>query len=294
MLYGDLHNHSTFSDGSFTPEEIALRAKHYGYKAVVLTDHDTVQGTYFMQKAARKEGLLTLLGVEFSTISTLGDEFHLLGYDFNPDEKEIKRILQHSSRLERSRVELLLNRAHKNGQLMEVTWKEVEDSYPNNDYLCCNQLIWVMRKKGLLKTPEEKENFRIWMRHTPQNDQFVEENIDIQKPDVADVIRAIRNAGGVPIIAHPHGQLKYINPLIEYGMLGVEVNFSCSTQEERQYLSRVAKEKNLYMTGGSDHEGYLSECYPVDAPEKYRHSYPAECLGTDEENFMKLYHRTMG
>ena len=82
MLFANSHNHSTFSDGVYTPEQIASMAKKLGYKAVVLTDHDTVRGTYFMQKAARKEGFLTLLGCEITT-AEFGCEagFHLLGFD---------------------------------------------------------------------------------------------------------------------------------------------------------------------------------------------------------------------
>ena len=54
MLFANCHNHSTFSDGAYPPEKIAELAKEAGHKAIVLTDHDTVRGTYFMQKAARK------------------------------------------------------------------------------------------------------------------------------------------------------------------------------------------------------------------------------------------------
>ena len=54
MLFANLHNHSTFSDGVWTPEELADLAVKQGHKAIVLTDHDTAQGTYFMKQAARK------------------------------------------------------------------------------------------------------------------------------------------------------------------------------------------------------------------------------------------------
>lgn len=82
MIFVNGHNHSTFSSGVYTPEELATLAKKEGYKGIILTDHDTVQGTYFVQKAARKEGLLSLLGCEFTTTG-FGEEFRLLAVCFN-------------------------------------------------------------------------------------------------------------------------------------------------------------------------------------------------------------------
>ena len=56
MLFANCHFHSKFSDGEYYPEELARLARRQGYRAVMLTDHDTVRGNWFMQKAARMEG----------------------------------------------------------------------------------------------------------------------------------------------------------------------------------------------------------------------------------------------
>lgn len=68
MLFANCHNHSTFSDGVYTPEQLVELAVKIGHRAIILTDHDTVRGNYFLQKAARKAGLLSLAGCEFTTI----------------------------------------------------------------------------------------------------------------------------------------------------------------------------------------------------------------------------------
>ena len=78
MLFASCHNHSTFSDGVYTPERLVALAKGLGHGGIILTDHDTVRGTYFLQKEARKQGLLSLLGCEFSTLHK-GVGVHLLG-----------------------------------------------------------------------------------------------------------------------------------------------------------------------------------------------------------------------
>lgn len=59
MYFANCHNHSTFSDGMHTPEQLVSLAKQIGHRAIVLTDHDTVRGTYFLEKAARRAGLLS-------------------------------------------------------------------------------------------------------------------------------------------------------------------------------------------------------------------------------------------
>ena len=85
MLFANCHTHSTFSDGVYSPEELVDLAVKIGHKALILTDHDTVRGTYFLSKAARKAGLLSLLGCEFTSVGPEGQNVHLVGFDFNPD-----------------------------------------------------------------------------------------------------------------------------------------------------------------------------------------------------------------
>ena len=64
-LYANLHNHTTHSDGIFTPTELVKVAKEEGYKAVVATDHDTVTAYDEMKAACAAEGLETIFGCEF-------------------------------------------------------------------------------------------------------------------------------------------------------------------------------------------------------------------------------------
>ena len=92
MLFANCHFHSTFSDGEYHPNKLVELAKSLGHRALILTDHDTVRGTYFLQNAARKAGMLSLLGCEFST-KGLGSSFHLVGIDFNPENVAMRKLL---------------------------------------------------------------------------------------------------------------------------------------------------------------------------------------------------------
>lgn len=288
MVFANMHNHSTFSDGKHTPDELMALAKAEGYGAVVLTDHDTVRGTYFVQKAARMAGLLTILGCEFSTLG-LGTDFHLLGYDFNPDEPEMIRLLQHASRKQTERSRLLFEWAVGRGDIVGITWDEVLEAYPYNDYYCNDHVFYTMQAKGLIE--ERTETFKAAFSYRfREREQRIAEITGLHDPDVREVIRIIRKAGGVPVIAHPHNKLQYVELLIEMGAMGIEVNFPGVTEEERAALYRMAEERGLYKTGGTDHSGVLGGF--LSEGDEYQ-CEPEGC-GADEDEFMKLYRRVLG
>lgn len=289
MLFSNSHNHSTFSDGIFSPEELAVMAKELGYKAIVLTDHDTVQGTFFMQKAARKAGLLTLLGCEFTTVE-YGEGFHLLGFDFNPDEPAIRGFLDRGAKKHRLRTELLLKWAQEKGRLTEITWQEVCDAYPYNDFLGNNHVFNVLVNKGLMKQEDYFSFFDPDFKWNPITEERVMAEIQMYEPSTTEVIAAIRKAGGVPVLAHPHNQIKYIPDLVEAGLMGVEANHPNLTDEEIRALHLLADEKGLYRTGGTDHHGVLggyADRNPELACELERNDH-------SQMDFMTLYERKLG
>ena len=288
MVFANMHNHSTFSDGKHTPEELMVLAKAEGYGAVVLTDHDTVKGTYFAQKAARKAGLLTILGCEFSTLG-LGTDFHLLGYDFNPDEPEMVQLLQRASRKQTERSRLLFEWAVEKGDITGITWEEVLEAFPHNDYYCNDHVFYTMQAKGLIE--ERTETFKAAFSYRfREREQRIAEITGLHDSDVREVIRIIRKAGGVPVIAHPHNKLQYVELLIEMGAMGIEVNFPGVTEAERAALYRMAEERGLYKTGGTDHSGVLGGFLS----EGDEYQCEPEACGADEDEFMKLYRRVLG
>lgn len=288
-MFANMHNHSTFSDGVYTPEQLAKMAKDLGYGAFVLTDHDTVQGTYFMQKAARQQGLLTMLGCEFTT-EEYGEGIHLLGFDFDPDEPEIRKVLHRGATKERRRTELLLKWAQEKGRCLEVTWQEVCDAYPYNDYLCNNHIFNVLVAKGARKEEDYFDFFDPDFKWDPVTQARIEEEIHMPQPSTKAVIAAIRKAGGVPVIAHPHNQLRYIPDLIEAGLMGIEANHPDLTDEEITQAHQLANERGLYKTGGTDHSGVLGG-FEYTNPQ-LRCELPRNSVS--EGDFMKLYRRELG
>lgn len=289
MHFANTHTHSTFSDGPYTPEELAKLAKKLGYRAIVLTDHDTVQGTYFMQKAARKEGLLSILGCEFTTVE-FGQGFHLLGYDFNPEEPTIKKFLERGAGKQRCWAQTLLRWAHEKGRWLEVSWEEVCEAYPYNDYLGNNHIFNVLVKKGVLKHEDYFDFFNPDFCWTEELAAKFEAETNLKEPSTIDVIHAIRQAGGVPVLAHPINQVQYVPALIEAGLMGVESYYRDLTDEEIRQLNVLADESGLYKTGGMDHYGVLGgyeDLFPDYECELNRNTQ-------HEQDFMNLYLRKLG
>src|SRR5260370_2861025 len=78
-MFADLHLHTVFSDGTYTPEEMVFQASKHGFAALALTDHDTVEGCHRADFAARAAAIEFIPGTEL-TAEQDGDELHILGY----------------------------------------------------------------------------------------------------------------------------------------------------------------------------------------------------------------------
>ena len=299
-VFASCHNHSRFSDADYTPEELVNIAHSLGHGGIILTDHDTVSGTYFINKAARKLGMKSLLGCEFTTYYK-GVGIHLCGFDFNPDNRRIKEVLAYGSGVQTSRSEVLFNLGLERGTLREgVTWQEVRDAFPYNDYICNNQVFRVMEAKGIYKHEEYddvflKPNFSYKLGLEDKVREITGKSYhDIHTEDV---ISAIREAGGVPVVAHPFGLEKYADELISLGVMGFETRHSVFRADKgenrvksREFFEKLCEERGLYKMGGSDHEGELGGL--LDFGDAYY--CPEELSGISEEDFMKLYERRLG
>lgn len=153
-VFASCHNHSSFSDAEYTPEKLVELAHGLGHGGIILTDHDTVRGTYFINKAARKLGMKSLLGCEFSTwYDGLG--IHLLGFDFNPDNAKMKDLLARCASTTTDRTEVLFHWGIERGTLREgLTWQDVLDDFPYNDVICNDHVFVSMVKRGIYNHDE--------------------------------------------------------------------------------------------------------------------------------------------
>ena len=297
-VFASCHNHSCFSDAEYTPEKLVELAHGMGHGGIILTDHDTVSGTYFINKAARKLGMKSILGCEFTT-TFKGRGVHLLGFDFNPDNRRMKELLAYCSGIQTARSEVLFNWGLERGTLREgCTWQDVRDDHPYNDYLCCDQVFVTMVKKGIYKQEEYNEfrmpNFSYTLGLEDAVHKVTGKSYDEVRTD--EVVKIILEAGGVPVVAHPLQQAELMEDFLKMGVMGFETRHPdlwegrCKIKGEVEYWKSICEKHHLYQMGGNDHSGILGG--NLDRGEMYH--IPDYFNGINEENFMKLYERKLG
>ena len=295
MYFANTHMHSTFSDGVHTPEKLVELGKEIGHKAMLLTDHDTIAGQHRFLKAARKAGMLTMMSTEISVVCSFG-RFHLVCVDFDPADAKMRKLLENASACITELSHFLFDEGLKKETLRGgVTWQDVLDRYPGQDYLCNNQIFDLLVEKGIYEREEYSEFFEKNFRRDPSVKRSILHDLGYHYVTAEEAIETVLRADGVPIIAHPSEHGKYFfkeetEKYIKLGVKGFEVHHPIMSAEEREFYNAVCDEHGLYKLGGIDHHGILGGF--CDTMPKLR-AEPSEGF-IDEENFMKLYRRELG
>jgi len=257
----DLHIHSTFSDGTFTPSEIILEAEKRELKAIALTDHDTVGGNNEFLETGKSFEVITIAGVEISaefshpekSLNKNG-EMHILGFfpDWNDKTEDAMSPLAEIRQNREIRNPLIIKKLQELG--CNITYKEVQD-FANNDVVGRPHIAAVLEKKGYVRN--FKDAFDKYLaKDAPA---FVAKQIF--SPEVA--ISLINNAGGISVLAHPgslrisnEGKLRwFLEYLIGCGIKGIEAYCVSESETETQKYLRLASDYNLIVTGGTDFHG---------------------------------------
>ncbi len=243
--YIDLHLHTTASDGSFTPEELVLKAKELGFSTIAITDHDTVDGIKVAQKLAQEVDLEVIPGIEMNT-DYQNTEIHILGYYIDYKDPNFLDVLVSLQEARYNRVKEIINKLNLLG--LKIEFSEVL-KLAEGGALGRPHIAQIMLDKGYVETWRQAFDDYIG-RHAPA---YVER----KKLTPKDAIRLIKDAGGVPVIAHPllmeRDQL--LTNLLDWGIEGVEVYHTEHTEDDSNRYLKFAQENDLIITAGSDCHG---------------------------------------
>ncbi len=247
-MYADLHLHSTASDGSDTPHELAEKAIAAGLSVFALTDHDTTAGiSALLDAVAGRAKVIT--GVEFSCKEN-GKSTHILGYGFTPNAPAIEKTLLYGQKLRLWNTEMRLDYLEKHHG---IRFTDEENK-------------WILTQNS----PSRLHVIMLLMRHGYGNSfrEAATLYLDGSKPyekrlTAGDAISAISEAGAIPVWAHPlggegdlHTSPEELLPvLLDYGLMGLECYYSRYTDKEAAYLCTLAKKHKLLISGGSDYHG---------------------------------------
>jgi predicted metal-dependent phosphoesterase TrpH len=246
----DLHVHTTCSDGTLAPEEVARLAVERDLEGIALTDHDTFAGLEEMASAAAEAGIDLVPGIEFSAEFD-GASLHILGYWVDPANEAVKRELQRLTDTRFRRGEMMIEKLQALGH--DVSFERVRE-IAGGETIARPHVATAMVEAGIVAT--EKEAFDRFI--SDDGIAYVPKHA-LAPPDALDLIRA---AGGACVLAHPgmwKGQGAVPNELIEQmaagGMAGLEVDHPDHDPEQRETYRTLAEQLDLVPTGASDCHG---------------------------------------
>jgi hypothetical protein len=250
----DLHIHSRYSDGEYTPQELVQKAKKIGLSSLALTDHDTTAGVPEFLEACNRYHIRGIPGIE---LSVLDDEekdrqLHILGYFIKFDHPLLKKHIKLMSKERKERALAIIEKLKHYGI-------PVPDQYVNKLKKEKNpgrvHIARILLELGYVK--DLREAFHAFL--TPGKPAFV------PKPsfEPASIIRLIHETGGLAILAHPvylkcetYKELyDWLEKLKTWGIDGVEVLYP---ETPKKLIHRVldwVTEQDLLITGGSDFHG---------------------------------------
>ena len=245
----DLHTHSVFSDGTYTPGEIIAEAKRLGL-IVALTDHNTAAGLPEFMDAAKKLGVTAVPGVEFSTEYN-GKELHLLGLFVLPEHySAVERMVKEQHILKEISNMELVERLNQAGYLID--YMKVKRRNPNGNANRAHMAAELLDQGYVTSIREAFDTI------LSDNGGFY---VPPSRLQLIDVIKELRRIGVLPILAHPlqeltEPELRDLLPnAIEAGLAGMETMHSSYTPETIALAEKIAAEFNLLSSGGSDFHG---------------------------------------
>ena len=246
----DLHVHTTASDGQYSPSQIIEKASEKNISTIAITDHDTVAGLNEGAEAAKKHGITFVPGVELN-ISYPTGEFHLLGLGFKQISPSLTEILDNLVKNRELRNIQIIDKMREGG--VDITLQEMQEDFPDT-VLGRPHFAAELVKKKVVKTRQQAFD-RFLAKGRPWYVQRVGSNLD-------EAIVAIKESGGVPVIAHPMslylswGKLPdALQNFYDRGVMGLEAFHPGARVTECLRLEELAKKIGFFVTAGSDFHG---------------------------------------
>ena len=246
-MKSDFHIHTYFSDGVFSPEKIVDTAIDVGLQVIALTDHDNILSYQVAQDYIKKTGknLEVIQGVEINTLYK-NYEVHILGYMMDTNNKDFQEVLkiQQKARIEQVNkiIDLL---AKKEG--IKIRFEDIKKQVAEGGSIGRPHIAKAITNAG--GTSSVIEAYA----------KYIHDDSPVYVPRKTvtpqDAVEIIYDAGGIPVIAHPHDidiAETLIKELMTHGLRGIEAYHRKHSPACVEYFSSMAENLGLIVTGGSD------------------------------------------
>ena len=220
----DLHCHSYFSDGTFSPEEIVIKAKKRGLRAIALTDHDTIDGLETFQQAGQKYHIETITGIEFAAQYNRfrKQEIHIVGLGFSLTAKALTEQMKKIVEARQIRNEKMIYALNQLG--FDISYEQIKQNAGGN-IITRAHFANVLVQKNIVKNT--KDAFDKYL--STDKPAYVQR----QALSPALCIQTIQKSGGVAVLAHPtlyhmdYNEIELLSQeLKSYGLNSIEKDYS--------------------------------------------------------------------
>ena len=248
-MKSDLHIHTLYSDGVFSPEKIVDTAIDVGLLVIALTDHDNVLSypvaKDYLKKTNRDDKLEIIQGIEVNTLYK-NYEVHILGYFMDVNNSDFQNMLkiQQQARIKQTK-EIINLLAKKEG--IKIKFEDIKKQVAEGGSIGRPHIAKAITNAGGTSSVIEAYS------------KYIHDDspVYVQRKTVSpqDAVEIIYDAGGVPVIAHPHDidiAEDLIKELMQYGLRGIEAYHRKHSPACVEYFSSMAEELGLIVTGGSD------------------------------------------
>jgi predicted metal-dependent phosphoesterase TrpH len=245
MSFCDLHIHSTFSDGTYSPAEIVDISKAKGLAAISITDHDIIKAVRPAKARGSVQGIAVISGVELSAVFN-DVEIHVLGYLFDEEERNFTARLKEMREYRETRARKICEKLEDQG--CSITLEDVKR----------------VAGKGAIGRPHIAQAMLEHNCITEYKEAFIRYigngkpcNVPKMRLRLEEAIDLIEGADGLPVLAHPGniGDEALVKELLTFPFKGVEVWHPDHSSSQSALYMRIAGEEGLLMTGGSDSHG---------------------------------------
>jgi 3',5'-nucleoside bisphosphate phosphatase len=244
-MFADLHLHTAFSDGTFTPEEVVAHARRCGLAALALTDHDTVEGCPLAAAACRTAGIEFITGVEL-TAEQDAYEIHILGYFVDPTHQRLLTDMAKFQAVRQNRIREMVAKLNGLGIPLksETVFALANCHSPGRPHVAralvqeghCGELDEAFERFLKRGRPAWVPKFKMSAR---------------------DAIVLIHEAAGLAVMAHPglNRTDEVIPDLVAAGLDGIECFHTKHSTAMSEHYLEIADQHRLLVTGGSDCHG---------------------------------------
>ncbi len=245
---GDLHMHTHYSDGFFSPKEVVYKAKKIGLSVIAITDHDSVNGINEAIEAGVACNINVIPGIELSAM--YGErEVHILGYFINHRSPELNEYLKffRAERVKRAREMVRRLNNLKIPVAFDSIMQNAEGRSIGRPHIAA----------AVLETGSVKSYLEVFHKYIGFGcPAYVEK----YRLEVNDAVAMISKAGGLSFIAHPESIRDTTNDtvlfeVIKTGVDGIETIHPSLNKQKSMYYRGIAQEYYLLESGGSDFHG---------------------------------------